>query len=85
MLCESALKVPTTPDFEQRLRRARSPAFGPDGLGYEAWRAGGGTSAAEALNGIFGHLAASGDVPHDFDEAWLAILPKGTQEDNSGS
>lgn len=50
---------------------------------YEAWRAGG-TPAAETLSGVFGHLAAGGEVPHDVNEAWLSILLKGTQEDDVG-
>lgn len=77
---DGELAVPNTQDFERRLRRASSSAPGPDGLGCEAWRAGG-TPAAETLSGM---LAAGGDVPHDFNEARLDVLPKGVQSDDVG-
>lgn len=38
----------------------------------------------ETLNGILGHLAAGGDVPQDFTEAWLATLHKDIQAGDSG-
>lgn len=78
--CEFA--APLAQDFERRLRRAPNSAPGLDGLGYEAWPAGG-ALAAETLSGNFGHLSAGGDVPHDFNEALLAVLPEGSQPDDT--
>lgn len=43
-----------------------------------------GVEAAEPLSGILGHLAPGGGAPHDFNEAWLAVIPKGVQAEDVG-
>lgn len=80
----SGLVLPSEDEVAEVIRRGQRIGPGPDCLPYAMWRNAGGAGARTVCK----MLRAFGDgtlAPPRFDEAWLAVLPKGRTPTDSGS
>lgn len=75
----------TPPDAEcmqRQLQRSRRTAPGPDGVPYAMWKAAG-LGGARTLCMLLAAFADGEEPPADFNAAWLALLPKGAEDEDS--
>lgn len=77
----SALALPDEERMTEHIRRTRSTAPGPDGVPYAMWKATG-TSGARTLRRLLASFADGAKAPEGFNEAWLALLPKGEEPED---
>lgn len=75
--------VPGEAEVAEVIRRGRRMAPGPDGLPYSMWR-GAGKVGARTMCMLTESFADGTPTPPSFNEAWLAVLPKGTAADDRG-
>lgn len=75
----SRLGPPLRKDVEAVLRRARRSAPGPDGISYSMWRQAG-DGGAETIRLMLSGFVDGMRVPERFNEAWLVVLPKGSED-----